>query len=132
MISGLRPKLSATFATEICSVRSDRPGNFCLPVPFVIAKVRLPSIPPSLQVRMIQAVLPHMRAAQSGHIINVTSLVGFSAIPFTDAYSASKFAVRWPPSAQANALCDLVRVATCVISSSVANTVSEDIKVIIF
>ncbi|EIE25565.1 NAD(P)-binding protein [Coccomyxa subellipsoidea C-169] len=44
-------------------------------------------------VRMIQAVLPHMRAAQSGQIINITSLVGFSAIPFCDAYSASKFAV---------------------------------------
>ncbi|BDA41813.1 Estradiol 17-beta-dehydrogenase 1 [Coccomyxa sp. Obi] len=44
-------------------------------------------------VRMIQAVLPHMRAAKRGHIINVTSLVGVTAFPFTDAYSASKFAV---------------------------------------
>ena len=49
-----------------------------------------------VQVRMIQAVLPHMRAAKRGHIINVTSLVGITAFPFTDAYSASKFAVRLP------------------------------------
>lgn len=45
---------------------------------------------------MIQAVLPHMRAAHSGHIINITSLVGFQGMPFSDAYSASKFAVRCP------------------------------------
>ena len=54
------------------------------------------SVSPWMQVRMIQAVLPHMRAAKSGQIINITSLVGFSAIPFSDAYSASKFAVNSP------------------------------------
>ena len=46
-----------------------------------------------LQVRTIQAALPHMRAARSGHIINVTSLVGFAGFIGVDSYAASKFAV---------------------------------------
>jgi len=47
----------------------------------------------ALQVRMLKEALPHMRAAGKGQVIIVTSLVGFSAFPFTDAYSASKFAL---------------------------------------
>lgn len=49
-----------------------------------------------LQVRTIQAALPHMRAARSGHIINVTSLVGFAGFIGVDSYAASKFAVSPP------------------------------------
>jgi NAD(P)-dependent dehydrogenase (short-subunit alcohol dehydrogenase family) len=44
-------------------------------------------------VRMVDAVLPLMRRQKSGHIINVGSLSGLSAIPFLGAYSASKFAL---------------------------------------
>src|SRR5262245_46422358 len=44
-------------------------------------------------VRMVDAVLPLMRRQKSGHIINVSSLSGLSAIPFLGIYSASKFAV---------------------------------------
>lgn len=44
-------------------------------------------------VRMIQAVLPNMRAKRSGKIINISSLVGFASIPYMAAYSASKFAL---------------------------------------
>lgn len=43
--------------------------------------------------RTTKAVLPAMRAARSGRIITVTSLNGVVAMPFSDAYNASKFAV---------------------------------------
>lgn len=42
----------------------------------------------------IAAVLPTMREQQSGHVINVSSLMGHKVIPNTAVYSATKFAVR--------------------------------------
>jgi short-subunit dehydrogenase len=44
-------------------------------------------------VRMIKAVLPHMRKEKKGLIINVSSIMGFIALPFQGFYSASKFAL---------------------------------------
>lgn len=44
-------------------------------------------------IRMVNAVLPSMRLRKQGHIINVGSLSGLSAIPFLGIYSASKFAL---------------------------------------
>ena len=44
-------------------------------------------------VRMVNAVLPPMRQQQRGHIINVSSLTGLTAVPFMGIYSASKFAL---------------------------------------
>ena len=44
-------------------------------------------------LRLIKAVLPSMKARQSGHIINNSSVSGIMGIPFLDIYSASKFAV---------------------------------------
>jgi short-subunit dehydrogenase len=44
-------------------------------------------------VRMVNAVLPSMRQQTRGHIINVGSLSGLSAIPFMGIHSASKFAL---------------------------------------
>ena len=44
-------------------------------------------------VNVCNAVLPYMRAARKGKIINVSSLAGAMAIPFQAFYSASKFAV---------------------------------------
>ena len=44
-------------------------------------------------VRMINAALPHMRPQKRGHIINVSSLTGLTAVPFLGIYSASKFAL---------------------------------------
>ncbi|WP_310963089.1 SDR family oxidoreductase [Nocardioides terrisoli] len=43
--------------------------------------------------RVTKAVLPGMRVARAGRIITVTSLNGVVALPFSDAYNASKFAV---------------------------------------
>ncbi|MBJ7599741.1 MAG: oxidoreductase [Candidatus Nephthysia bennettiae] len=40
-----------------------------------------------------QAALPHMLEANSGVIINVASVVGFRAVPYSAVYSASKHAV---------------------------------------
>lgn len=44
-------------------------------------------------VRMVNAVLPGMRAAAAGKIINISSLAGNTAIPYSAFYSASKFAL---------------------------------------
>ncbi|KAM7438123.1 hypothetical protein ABFA07_012330 [Porites harrisoni] len=44
-------------------------------------------------LRLIQAVLPSMKARQSGHIINNSSHYGIVGMPFLQLYSASKFAM---------------------------------------
>jgi NAD(P)-dependent dehydrogenase (short-subunit alcohol dehydrogenase family) len=44
-------------------------------------------------IRVTKAVLPHMRAAGKGHIVNVTSIAAFLSAPFMGAYSATKHAV---------------------------------------
>jgi NAD(P)-dependent dehydrogenase (short-subunit alcohol dehydrogenase family) len=43
--------------------------------------------------RMVRAALPMMRERRRGHIVNVSSLAGVTAIPFMAMYTASKFAV---------------------------------------
>ncbi len=43
--------------------------------------------------RTTRAVIPGMRARRSGRIVTVTSSNGIIAMPFSDAYNASKFAV---------------------------------------
>lgn len=43
-------------------------------------------------IAMIQAFLPHLRAA-SGRIVNISSISGFVGFPFFGAYAASKFAL---------------------------------------
>ena len=44
-------------------------------------------------INMINAVLPSMRARQSGQILNITSIAGYMGLPFRGVYSASKGAL---------------------------------------
>jgi NAD(P)-dependent dehydrogenase (short-subunit alcohol dehydrogenase family) len=44
-------------------------------------------------MKVTRAVLPHMRCACAGHVINLSSIGGFSSFPGWGIYCASKFAV---------------------------------------
>jgi NAD(P)-dependent dehydrogenase (short-subunit alcohol dehydrogenase family) len=44
-------------------------------------------------MRATKAVLPHMRAARSGRVINISSVGGLVGQPFNEIYCAAKFAV---------------------------------------
>ncbi len=44
-------------------------------------------------IRMTNAVLPHMRQAHRGHIINISSLAGIIGVPYLGMYAASKHAL---------------------------------------
>ncbi|MDX3450939.1 oxidoreductase [Streptomyces sp. ME02-8801-2C] len=44
-------------------------------------------------VRLVKEVLPHMRAARRGRIVNISSVLGFIPQPYMAAYAASKHAV---------------------------------------
>ncbi|WP_425831383.1 oxidoreductase [Streptomyces fractus] len=44
-------------------------------------------------MRMVNAALPHMRAAGRGRIINISSVLGFLPQPYMAAYAASKHAI---------------------------------------
>jgi NAD(P)-dependent dehydrogenase (short-subunit alcohol dehydrogenase family) len=44
-------------------------------------------------LRVIRAVLPHLRAQRSGHILNITSIGGLQGMPAAGIYNGSKFAL---------------------------------------
>jgi NAD(P)-dependent dehydrogenase (short-subunit alcohol dehydrogenase family) len=44
-------------------------------------------------LNVMRAVLPHMRAKRSGHIVNITSMGGFAQVAGWGVYGATKFAV---------------------------------------
>ena len=44
-------------------------------------------------LRLVNAVLPSMKARESGHIIQCGSALGIIGMPFFEIYSATKFAV---------------------------------------
>lgn len=58
-------------------------------------------------IAVTQAVLPWMRARKSGHILNVSSVVGLVALPGLSAYGSSKFAVEGISEAMAAELAPL-------------------------
>jgi NAD(P)-dependent dehydrogenase (short-subunit alcohol dehydrogenase family) len=44
-------------------------------------------------LRLIRAVLPHFRERRAGHIVNISSIAGFTGQPGLGVYNASKFAL---------------------------------------
>lgn len=44
-------------------------------------------------LRVLQAVLPHMRKRKNGRVINITSIAGYMGLPYRGIYSASKGAL---------------------------------------
>jgi NAD(P)-dependent dehydrogenase (short-subunit alcohol dehydrogenase family) len=44
-------------------------------------------------LNVTRAVLPHMRAQRSGHIVNISSMGGFAQVPGWGVYGATKFAI---------------------------------------
>lgn len=86
-------------------------------------------------VRTTKAVLPHMRAAKSGHIINVTSVGGLVGQPFNELYCGAKFAVEGLTEALASyvtepfniqfSLVEPGGIATAFIDNAVAKTVDD-------
>lgn len=68
---------------------------------------------------MIRAVLPHMRRAGRGRIVNISSVAGVFAIPFQAWYSISKAAVRALTLALANEVAPYGVQATCVLPGDI-------------
>ncbi len=63
---------------------------------------------------MTRAVLPGMRARRQGHVINVTSIAGFSGLPGSGYYAASKHAVEGFSDALHTEVAPLGIAVTCV------------------
>ena len=68
---------------------------------------------------MIRAVLPHMRRAGRGRIVNLSSVAGVFAIPFQAWYSISKAAVRSLTLALANEVAPYGVQVTCVLPGDI-------------
>lgn len=87
-------------------------------------------------VKTTQAVLPHMRAAKSGHIINITSVGGLVGQPFAELYCGAKFAVEGFTEALASyvgepfnikfSLVEPGGIATEFMNNAVARTANEN------
>lgn len=65
-------------------------------------------------LHVIRAVLPYMRRAGSGHLINISSIGGYAAYPGWGVYGATKFAVEGLTEALADELAPLGIRATVV------------------
>lgn len=55
---------------------------------------------------VLRAAIPHLRRAQSGHIINVSSVLGLTAVPGWGLYCAGKFALNGLTEALAGEMAD--------------------------
>lgn len=69
-------------------------------------------------VAMIKAVLPGMRRRRSGHIINITSMAGYTGLPGIAYYSGSKFALEGISDALSKEVSDLGIRVTAVAPGS--------------
>ena len=72
-------------------------------------------------LRVTQAVLPHMRKQKSGCVINISSIAGLRAMPASDLYNASKFAVEGLTEAMAP-LMKLMGVNMCLVEPGPVST----------
>jgi short-subunit dehydrogenase len=80
-------------------------------------------------VRMTRAFLPHLRAADEGRIVNVSSLYGLVSPPGQSAYSASKFAVRGFSNALRHELEGTSVGVTVVHPGGVATSIAKNARV---
>lgn len=71
-------------------------------------------------VRMLQAVLPSMRAQRSGYIINLSSTSGIRGIPCFEAYTGSKYALE--------GITDSMRYSLAAFNISVTNVNAGPVK----
>ena len=83
--------------------------------------------------RCIKAVMPHMRKARAGHVINVSSVGGLVGQPFNEIYCGAKFAVEGLTEAMASYITPAFGIHfTAVepggIASEFANTVLEQVE----
>ncbi len=83
--------------------------------------------------RCTKAVMPHMRKARSGHVINISSVGGLVGQPFNEIYCGAKFAVEGLTESMASYITPAFGIHfTAVepggIASEFANTVLEQIN----
>ncbi len=84
-------------------------------------------------VRCTKAVMPHMRKARSGHVINISSVCGLVGQPFNEVYCAAKFAVEGLTESMASYITpafgiEFTAVEPGGIASEFANTVLSQIE----
>ncbi|HBB82467.1 MAG TPA: short-chain dehydrogenase/reductase, partial [Sulfitobacter sp.] len=83
--------------------------------------------------RCTKAVMPHMRKARSGHVINISSVGGLVGQPFNEVYCGAKFAVEGLTESMASYITPAFGIHfTAVepggIASEFANTVLDQIN----
>ncbi len=84
-------------------------------------------------IRCTKAVMPHMREARSGHVINISSVGGLVGQPFNEVYCGAKFAVEGVTEAMASYITPFFNIHfTAVepggITSEFANTVLKQVQ----
>lgn len=87
-------------------------------------------------IRTTKAVLPHMRKARAGHVINVTSVGGLVGQPFNELYCGAKFAVEGFTEALATyvsapfgihfSIVEPGGIATAFMKNAISKTVNEN------
>ena len=83
--------------------------------------------------RCIKAVMPHMRKARAGHVINISSVGGLVGQPFNEIYCGAKFAVEGLTEAMASYITPAFGIHFTAIepggiTSEFANTVLEQVE----